>query len=870
MKQISKIALLTLLICLSVTSCKRKSPPTARVGAGMPTLSFIAPTSAFVNEAQTFDARRSTGVSQLPQSDGSPSITIDFGDGYDCNLPACGHAYRQAGTYTITVTGKDAAGTSAATTRSITISEVPAATGANVQLLPNTGNVTTNGANLQTAVNLAATRNDAAEQEIVLPVGAKFGGEIVFKNPVGSKYITIRSANTSSLPAGKRVFPTDIGNMASILSVNGGQAFRGEAGVPTNHYRLQGLHIGQVDSTIRVHHLSSIGMWEGPYELETLAHHWIVDRCYFDGGPNDTDQIRTGTTIYGDHHSIVDSYFGDFRLIGSGVDTQAFGVSFGQGPYAFWNNTAIAGSENVNLSAGGAAYYGLATISNATNTTVTLSHIKNLEVDMGLAMQVNGLFHPANFAVVKSISGNTITFVDPIPNVPQSGGKAAWSAIPSFIEFRQNHLYKPLKWRPTLADGSPNPEWNGQHYQIKNLWESKFARYVLCDGNRLEGTWVAHQAWAIAISIRNRSGGESESAEIRQMQWTNNIIKDAPNGWNISATDDCGDQGNCAGRASDFTFRNNLLWNVGADWDGAGSHAFINIGGAEEAYKIRRIFIINNTHDNGPRSEWGFITAFSEPGGAIDAVWKNNVHQHCEYGFGSSLNMVDSDFNIRRYLPPGDATNWDRNLIVNTGGRKYPAAAIIQDGVSWASQFVDYNAGNFTLVPGSPGKNAGLDGKDVGVDMVKLTYATRGCVSGVWDGSAPPPTPSPTATQPPSPSPTSTVTPTPVPSPTPQPSPSPGVVYEFAKFTVFFNETKFDQQMATVGDSGYGQCNVYTSGVLFYCLRPKGVMTKYEWKKWTWPNGQSQRDALLTEVGNSGYSNVIIWNGRLRASRPRS
>ena len=92
------------------------------------TLAVAAPVSAYANEVVLIDARKSVGVPKKPQSDGTPSITIDFGDGYTCNLLACGHAFRTAGTYTITVTAKNRSGAPAApVTTYIQVSDIPAA-----------------------------------------------------------------------------------------------------------------------------------------------------------------------------------------------------------------------------------------------------------------------------------------------------------------------------------------------------------------------------------------------------------------------------------------------------------------------------------------------------------------------------------------------------------------------------------------------------------------------------------------------------------------------------------------------------------------------------------------------------------------------
>jgi uncharacterized protein (TIGR03437 family) len=83
--------------------------------------------------------------------------------------------------------------------------------------------------------------------------------------------------------------------------------------------------------------------------------------------------------------------------------------------------------------------------------------------------------------------------------------------------------------------------------------------------------------------------------------------------------------------------------------------------------------------------------------------------------------------------------------------------------------FVDYAAGNYQLSASSPYRNAGTDGKDVGVDFAQLNAAQNGTAP-----NSPTPTPTPTPVATPTPTPTPTATPTPTPSPTPTPTPVPG------------------------------------------------------------------------------------------------
>jgi hypothetical protein len=126
------------------------------------------------------------------------------------------------------------------------------------------------------------------------------------------------------------------------------------------------------------------------------------------------------------------------------------------------------------------------------------------------------------------------------------------------------------------------------------------------------------------------------------------------------------------------------------------------------------------------------------------------------------------------------------------------------------------------------------------------------------------PTPAPT------PGPTPVPTPAPTPIPTPTPTPAPVIEYEFIRRTVNLDQANTDEMLTELGNLGFGQCTTYTGGSWFYCMKPKtSIIVKYEWKTWLWMDAQRQQDALLTQVGREGYSNLMIWNGLLRASRPK-
>src|SRR5206468_132741 len=76
------------------------------------------------------------------------------------------------------------------------------------------------------------------------------------------------------------------------------------------------------------------------------------------------------------------------------------------------------------------------------------------------------------------------------------------SLVPSDIEIRQNHFFKPLSWR------EGDPTYAGTPWTIKNLFELKNARRVLVEGNVFENIWRAAQdGFALQLTVRNQYGG---------------------------------------------------------------------------------------------------------------------------------------------------------------------------------------------------------------------------------------------------------------------------------------------------------------------------------------------------------------------------
>ncbi len=249
-----------------------------------------------VDEPVVFNASGSTGIGDFFKE----PIDWDFGDGFKAKMCRATHVYRNPGTYTVTLTVRNNAGTPNTTTTQVTIAAIPSATGNNILTVVTngSGNGTTTFNSVQAAVNMAATLNGSGTVEIIIPAGAIFSENLVLKVPVGNNYITLRSSALGNLPVGQRATRTNLSNFATIKSPlnssnlpalstelkgpDGGACGTGQTCSPAHHYRLQGIQFMVDPGTLNgiYETIMAIGT-DDPTQNEDAeqAHHFIMDRC---------------------------------------------------------------------------------------------------------------------------------------------------------------------------------------------------------------------------------------------------------------------------------------------------------------------------------------------------------------------------------------------------------------------------------------------------------------------------------------------------------------------------------------------------------------------------------------------------------------
>lgn len=277
--------------------------------------------------------------------------------------------------------------------------------------------------------------------------------------------------------------------------------------------------------------------------------------------------------------------------------------------------------------------------------------------------------------------------------------------VPSDIEIRKNHFFKPLTWKPD------EPTYGGQHWSVKNLLEIKQGKRLSIDGNIFENSWAdAQEGWAVRFVL-----GSDLYADISDITFTNNIVRHAAYGLDI-----CGNCSTAAYVIRDVLIQNNLFYDITANrWSpgyGGAGWALMYRSGAQN------IQTIHNTFDNA-----GTFVVFTGNAGS-GLVMKENIANHGSYGVNGDGGYAGTAA-LDHYFP---GWAFQENVLAGTpsGNQSlYPATTLFPSSMSDVG-FVNYSAGDYHLTLSSSYKNAGTDGKDIGADIDALQAAAACVISG--------------------------------------------------------------------------------------------------------------------------------------------
>jgi hypothetical protein len=438
--------------------------------------------------------------------------------------------------------------------------------------------------------------------------------------------------------------------------------------------------------------------------------------------PNRTPAITTGAAA---HH---------YRFVG--IEVTARGATRSTGPFSD-NNVVYLESEGgqtapsqvptditfdrcyIHGTPTGSVRRGIAM--NGARMAVVDSYLSDFHEVGADSQAVSGWNGPGPFKIVNNYlegAGENLMFGGADPSIPD--------LVPSDIEIRRNHLFKPLSWKighPTFA-GTP--------WSVKNLFELKSARRVLAEGNLLEHNWQHDQnGFAILFTVRNQDGGAPWSS-VEDVTFRRNILRHSGGGFNILAADN----NFPSQQTKRILIRDNLLDDISSvNWGGTGRlFQFLSLDSRDTG-----ILQLTVEHNTGFSNDSIAYTGDKRFAVHRSFAFRNNIAPKRTHGFAGGT---------KSWPPPSPLVASDGSQTLNT----FYVAPVFAGNVLIGSTPADYSGhpGNFfpstdsevgfvglsradyRLGPASPFKNGATDGQDPGAAIDALEAATAGAVSGLW------------------------------------------------------------------------------------------------------------------------------------------
>jgi hypothetical protein len=260
--------------------------------------------------------------------------------------------------------------------------------------------------------------------------------------------------------------------------------------------------------------------------------------------------------------------------------------------------------------------------------------------------------------------------------------------VPSDIEIRRNHFFKPLSWMKS-------------RWSVKNLIEFKNARRILVEGNLFENIWEADQ---IGSLMNAKSVNQDDKCT-----WcvTQDLTVRYNKGINLENGFQLGGMEGVAVAMSRVLIEHNVLLITRPN---RGHGRIFQITGRPTDMTIR--------HNTGLILVAGGATAFSETKPGTDRFdFRDNLLSSGEYGFAGTAAGSGTTV-LTKYFPNFTFSN---NAIIGGGGR-YPAGNFFPRNNA-AVGFVDLAGGDYRLRSSSPFHKAATDKTDLGADFAAIAAA---------------------------------------------------------------------------------------------------------------------------------------------------
>jgi hypothetical protein len=304
--------------------------------------------------------------------------------------------------------------------------------------------------------------------------------------------------------------------------------------------------------------------------------------------------------------------------------------------------------------------------------------------------------------------------------------------IPSDIEIRGNHFFKPLWWQSVPG------------LKVKNLLELKLGVRVLIEGNLFENNWASAQdGEGIVITPRNQNG-TAPWAATQDITIRLNKVINVGKGMDISGYDDTAPDLNqpINVQTQRVLVENNLFDVTGLQ--GATARIFQFTHGAAN---------VTVRHNTGSTIAVGGVSAIAADQDGSNAIspkgdqfdFRDNLLGAGGNGgffgdvVGEGTSALTTFFTNWTFLDNAIYSNATRGPINPSWyppNNFFPADATAVGFVNYTDPLVNFAGGNYALSATSPLKNAASDGLDVGADFSALNAASS-CASFGACGSDP-------------------------------------------------------------------------------------------------------------------------------------